>query len=294
MIKIVKTQPMFYYLNKFPTLLKLVSFFGNYLFKFQTRKYNFNNVPVFSEIGIETFNRCNLDCSFCPANKFTDTRIPKLMDPKLFSKIIDELVKINYKGKISLFINNEPLLDKRLETFINEVSTKLPDAVLNIWTNGSLLTKERLHSLYNAGLKNLVIDNYSLKLQILPEIDQVIKSTNQNIIEKMNIKIWLRYKNIKLSNRSGLILNTKNDINHSTKCFYPFYFLNINPEGKVFICCNDTYYRNIVGDINNQSLVQVWKNEQFLNIRKHLINTGRKNLIPCKECNVLKSSTGNI
>lgn len=287
MIKIIKMQPTIYYLNKFMPLLKLATSFKSYIFELQMKKYNFDNIPLFTEIGIETFNRCNLGCSFCPASRDTDVRTPQLMNPKLFSKIIDELKKINYNGKISLFINNEPLLDKRLEFFINEITTKLPNVYINIWTNGSLLTKERLNSLYNAGLRNLLIDNYNTKLQMLSEVDETLKSTKHEIIKKMNIKVWLRYKNVELTNRSGLVSNKINKVIQMNGCFYPFYFLNINPYGKAFICCNDTYNSNIVGDMNIQSLVQIWKGDILSKIRKQLIENGRKSLTPCRECNVI-------
>lgn len=76
------------------------------------------NVCQLSSIEIETINRCNNDCSFCPVNRNDDIRTPKIMKEELFYKIIDDLCNIKYTGVISLFSNNEPLLDTRLLKFL--------------------------------------------------------------------------------------------------------------------------------------------------------------------------------
>lgn len=75
-------------------------------------------VPDFFTIEIETQNRCNNDCPFCPVNRHNDTRKPKVMEENLFYTIIDQLRFMDYHGTISLFSNNEPLLDGRIFHFI--------------------------------------------------------------------------------------------------------------------------------------------------------------------------------
>ena len=52
--------------------------------------------PLFNNIEIETVNRCNGTCSFCPVNKNQDPREYKKMPEELFKKIIKELKEINY------------------------------------------------------------------------------------------------------------------------------------------------------------------------------------------------------
>ena len=78
----------------------------------------YSKSPELHSIEIETVNACNNDCSFCPASKKNDTRIHRFMSEKLFKKIITELQEMQYSGVVSLFSNNEPLLDKRIFEFI--------------------------------------------------------------------------------------------------------------------------------------------------------------------------------
>ena len=50
---------------------------------------------LFDHVEIETINRCNGICSFCPVNRKVDTREFKKMDKSVFEKIINELSDIN-------------------------------------------------------------------------------------------------------------------------------------------------------------------------------------------------------
>ena len=51
--------------------------------------YSQKQFPIFQGIEIETINRCNGSCSFCPINKFEDNRKLKYMESELFYSIID-------------------------------------------------------------------------------------------------------------------------------------------------------------------------------------------------------------
>ena len=77
-----------------------------------------NCVPQMNSIEIETINRCNNDCSFCPVSKGNDIREYKKMSEELYHQIIDQLSDMDYRGYISLFSNNEPLLDVRIFDFL--------------------------------------------------------------------------------------------------------------------------------------------------------------------------------
>lgn len=74
-------------------------------------------IPLFSSIEIETMNRCNGKCTFCPVNHDIDPRKFSRMSEPLFQKIIDELKTLNYSGRLALYSNNEPFLDVRIEDF---------------------------------------------------------------------------------------------------------------------------------------------------------------------------------
>lgn len=90
--------------------------------------------PLFQTIEIETINRCNSTCSFCPVNKHSDTRDFKIMDLELFKSIINQLKELNYPGSIGLYSNNEPFLDERIVELARLAKEELPNNHLYLYT----------------------------------------------------------------------------------------------------------------------------------------------------------------
>ena len=67
---------------------------------------------LFSSVEIETINRCNSTCSFCPVNRLRRPASTVSMSDDLFTRILDDLGSLGYSGKLALHSNNEPLLDE--------------------------------------------------------------------------------------------------------------------------------------------------------------------------------------
>lgn len=133
-------------------------------------------VPDFCTIEIETQNRCNNDCPFCPVNRNNDTRKPAVMKDELFYTIIDQLRAMDYHGNISLFSNNEPLLDGRILKFIEHAKKSLPNARHTLYTNGILLDTEKFSVLVK-NLDALIIDNYDDNFELIPSVKKVLDNT---------------------------------------------------------------------------------------------------------------------
>ena len=141
------------------------------LYKSKNKNFILNKMkektfPLFGMIEIETINRCNGVCSFCPVNRANDSRPYKLMPDEMFYSIIRQLHDLNYTGQIDLFSNNEPLLDKRILKFCSHTREELPKAFLVLYTNGTLLTVETFIGLMKS-LDSLIIDNYVDDLEII-------------------------------------------------------------------------------------------------------------------------------
>ena len=130
-------------------------------------------VPNFQTIEIETINRCNNDCPFCPVNKHNDTRKPARMDENLFYNLIEQLRAIDYRGWISLFSNNEPFLDNRILDFIEYAKKRLPNARHALFTNATLLDVEKFLRLTKS-LDSLVIDNYDDDFKFTPTVQKIM------------------------------------------------------------------------------------------------------------------------
>jgi len=264
-------------------------------------KWSSCDPPLFSQISIETYNRCNNDCSFCPANRNFDKRKPVHMKEEMFSKIISELKQLDFGGTVALHINNEPLLDPRLPHFVSETRNLLPDVGISIWTNGILLDESMLDELYQHGLCGnavLLVDDYSYDMRMSPNLSELVEKIHGTQIERdLRIIVWIRDKNARLTRRAGNAPNRRGQNMSKVEekmilrrwCSYPFTQLNVNPSGLVHVCCNDVYYENIVGDLSKESLLEVWRGERLRRIREELDNNGRRNINPCRNCDTINS-----
>ena len=232
-------------------------------------------------IEIETINRCNNDCSFCPVNIHSDKRKKAVMSAELFHKIIDDLKEINYRGVISLYSNNEPLLDKRIYEFINYVNENLPDARQELYTNGLLLTPDKLEQLSTI-LDKLVIDIYCDENK-LPDNMAWIRD-HRNI---KNVIAVMRNKNQILTSRAGNSPNKLSNRRYSSFCIYPFRQMIIRPDGKVSKCCHDAYGEDTLGDLNQESINEIWNGDRYKEFRANMINDGRQSINGCQKCDVL-------
>ncbi len=243
------------------------------------------SLTAFEEVCIETLNRCNGSCSFCPVNKNSDTREYHLMEEKLFYSIIDQLHSMGYDKTISLHCNNEPLLDKRIYKFAEYTRNKLPNAYIVMNTNGTLLTPTNFYKLIR-NLDLLIIDNYNDNLKLNKNTIPINDICKNN--EEYNKKVWitLRKENEILTSRSGQSKNRKSVKSLSSPCIYPFMQISIRSDGKVSQCCNDSLGKETLGDTNYESLESIWYAHDFVNLRLKLIKS--RSLVPlCKNCDTI-------
>ena len=240
---------------------------------------------LFNHIEIETINRCNGVCSFCPVNKNVDPRIETRMNDELFYSIVDQLSNMDYSGKFTTFSNNEPLLDERIIEFNRYARDKLPKARMHLFTNGTLLTIEKFTALCEV-LDELIIDNYQQDLKLIrPCLDIVDYSDKHPELElNKKVTIVLRKPQEILTSRGGNAPNRK-DIREypDDRCVLPFKQMIVRPDGKVSLCCNDATGQYTLGDLNTESLTDVWFGTKFAKVREALYK-GRRYCGNCMHC----------
>lgn len=255
--------------------------------KFMENFLSQDPVPNFCTIEIETINRCNNDCPFCPVNKHNDTRTPKRMDEDLFYVLIEQLKSMDYHGWISLFSNNEPLLDNRIIDFIEHAKKRLPNSKHALFTNATLLDLEKFLRLTKS-LDSLVIDNYDDDFKIIPSVQKIMDADFSRDF-KCNVTISLRKKNQKLNTRAGSAPNRINEENKfapSSPCILPFTQTIIRPDGTAAKCCNDPLTNFTLGDLNKQSILEIWRGKAYQELRKEMYFNGRRKIKGCTYCDI--------
>ena len=242
------------------------------------------NDLLFKYVEIETINRCNGECSFCPVNVNEPQRKYKKMSIDLFKKIINELADIRYDGLLALFSNNEPFLDDRIYEVAEYAREKLPDAYIYLYTNGTMLDENKIKKIINS-LDFIQIDNYypnEEKRLNIKKIEEYLKLSGN--IKKYNY-FEVDKDAIRLS-RGGNSPNSGVKYTLNAACCLPLVQLVIRPDGKVSLCCNDALGEHTMGDISNNTILDVWFSSKYKSYRDAIMKS-RKNIENCKYCNYI-------
>lgn len=238
---------------------------------------------LFDFVGVETINRCNGKCSFCPVSVGNDIRHFELMDEEMYKRIVDQLAEIDYSGIFATYLNNEPFLDHRIEELNRYAREKLPKARIVLYSNGTLLTIERFLNIIDY-LDELIIDNYNQELLLNKESRQLVDycKNRLDLMKKVTI-IILQEDQIRTS-RGGDAPNRKDKLEFGNlSCAEPFKHIFIRPDGKISLCCSDPYGKMTLGDIKENTLLEIWHGENYASIRRKML-IGRSEIEYCKNC----------
>ncbi len=256
--------------------------------------------PLPSVVEISESGTCNRVCSFCPrsAKDFVDKK--EFISQDLIEKLSNELKEYNYKG-IFLFSGFvEPLLDKNIFNLISVVKDRLPEAKIEIVTNGDVLNENRAKKLFESGLSTLLISIYDGKKEA-DNMEQMLIRAN---IPQEKFKIRHRYLTenedfgITLSNRSGMMENAEYKIPSLKEplkkpCYYPHYTFFMDYTGEVLVCSHDWGKKLVVGNMKKQRFIDIWLGKKFNFARKKLLNSDR-NFSPCNKCDVDGEFMGKV
>ncbi len=273
-----------------------------------------------SSIAIETIMGCNAACVMCPYP--TSTRKKGLMKETMFDQIVDQVAMFPEQPKVALHFLGEPLMDKTLEDRIR-ILKRLGIRQVEVVTNASLLTKQRAISLMEAGVDLLNVDLESLDKKIYESIrigldhDIVMKNifslfeARNEIDAKTAISI-LFIEQEKNKNEMEGFLSLFADYIEPEKgdyirvfpmhnyggfgstdlkpsnmpCYSLYTSLNVLNDGRVALCCVDEDGEFEMGNVNENSIEEIFNASTFQRFRKLHEAGGRWVSRKCANCNV--------
>lgn len=267
--------------------------FKRYINAFRASEAN-GKIPPPCIISLETINRCNGTCAFCPVNKNLDPRPFMRMSSELFTRIIDELSGMNFSGYMNLHGNNEPFMDSRIEDMYRYAREKLPNAKLFIYTNGTLMTPERFRKVIPC-LDMMIINNYTEDYGLhenVKKIFELVKASPE--YWDKDITIQVRCINEILTNRAGSAPNRISPAGweDSAICIMPFTDLNIYPDGTAGLCCNDAFEKTNCGNVSTSSIYDIWTSRTYRTLRE-AIGRSRSDYPFCKGCDFIDAGIRN-
>ena len=237
---------------------------------------------LFDTVNIETRSVCNGKCAFCPASQ-PGLRPDRHMPWSTFQTVIDQLAVLRFPGEIAFYINNEPLLDKRLPEMIAYARQACPAASLTVSTNGILLTLDRARELFGAGTDRLLVNLYTPDQSWYPRVHEIARELPEPLWKKTYV--FLRRVDDTISNRAGSSPNLP-QLAQSVRAFceLPFNQINIATDGQVGLCCQDYFFSENLGNVTEQQLLSIWFGPKYRRIRDALLDYDRTATRICSVC----------
>jgi len=268
-----------------------------------------------TEVTIETQAVCNAKCSFCPYN--TMERRGDRMSDALIDKIIDDLKAIpeDLPYTIAPFKVNEPFLDKRFISVCEKINKELHNAKLRIFTNGSTLTDEVIDKV--SGIRNVIhlwvslnefekaVYEAKIKLpyeKTIAKLDALHKRADGGDFHKVVISRVADGSDADEKFRSFIkgryplfdciVLGRENwtgqvytEEQHRVSPYgcYRWFEVSIMASGKVALCCMDGEGKHVIGDVNKQSVLDIYNSQRYKKLRQYTYSRIAA-APPCDQC----------
>jgi MoaA/NifB/PqqE/SkfB family radical SAM enzyme len=262
-------------------------------------------------VQIEATNICNAKCVFCPRDDMH--RRQGIMTVELFKKIVDECAALGITH-VRMHNYGEALMDRKLVEKVRYAKQKGIREVGMI-SNGSLITEPVAKGMIEAGLDaiNISVDasgkevfeatriglNYE---KVIGNIERLVRlraesgkrrpklilsfvRQNNSADEQAFIEHWRSIADkvhiTDLHNWAGT-LNKESDVNYP--CYRPWLTFTVLWDGRVSLCCADFDGKTILGNLNNQTIAEVWNAEPYRNARRQHLESGGPDI--CRACDL--------
>lgn len=275
-------------------------------------------------VDIETVRHCNARCVYCPQS--INPKAEGIMSLHTFNDVIEKLDKFNTSW-IALNHYGEPLCDpffkKRVELlsskhrlFLSTNGVMVSEDIIDFLSNMNLHTisfnfpslepkqwsalmglPPQLFSIVKRGIENSI-----KKLSESAKVNLIVQSALPDQKKRMRIikEHFSKYGQISVvegfcRSRAGLLNNLHvHSVNHSGKMYFAgcdriVGHLHISWEGKCYLCCEDYFQNEILGNLIENDVVSVMRSDTVNQLRAEIygISPMRSQLI-CRKCPKLR------
>ncbi len=293
------------------------------VFEVQTKQGRLEAAGDFPKvILIDTISYCNLKCSMCVHKEMKRKR--GIMEWNLFTKIIDEIAEEDKSVRVwMVFFGEALLLKKRKPSIFDMISYAnrkgLSDVVLN--SNANLLDEEASKKLIHSGLDAIYIgiDAFSsetyARIRVGGNYEKAVQNTLRlielkKLMNSMKPQVFVQFvvmdineKEIghftKFWNHRGAVVKVRPKVSWAGMidapnliltnkdrwpCHWAMQTMSITDTGKVVTCAVDLDAKFVAGDINHQSLKEVWNGKLSALRRCHLEKQFHDLPENCRDC----------
>ena len=251
-----------------------------------------DGIPLPSLVEVSPSGTCNRKCIFCPRSSNNYPDVKEFIQPSLIDKLTSQVGELGFHGLFMFSGFVEPLLDKNIFDLVAIVRRNLPDARVEMVTNGDVLSQDRLKRLIDSGLSTLLISVYDGP-EAAERFEELCRGAGledgQFILRHRYLKVDQDF-GINLSNRAGMMDNAVHAIPSLSEpldkpCYYPHYTFFMDYLGDVLLCPHDWGKRFIYGNMVKQDFLEIWTSQVINMARLRLANSDR-GMSPCDVCDV--------
>lgn len=254
----------------------------------------YDSMPEFPDIiDVEVTNLCNFTCKMCPVGNLRMKRKQGFMSTDLMSDIVRECSRFGTAIRIIRW--GEPLMHPNLLQFVRMV--KSAGLLCHINTNGFFFDNEFIHDIIEIPLDSIKfswhyqnISNWITELYMRrakrskPFIQVSITEKEANELDEFKEIIGAVCDKVTI-NRTKSIFQTQ-ELPIAPNCSEVFNKLSINFDGTVSACCGDFDNYMLVGNLNLQSIQEVWNGKELEDIRRKLLRNEHNDLFLCRRCDL--------
>lgn len=261
----------------------------------------YDSKPLFSWLDLSLTELCNRSaghtnaCTFCP--RIDPSFYPNqnlYMSTELVESIAKQLSNLNYEGSIVLCGYGEPTLHPQLEYIVSCLNFFRVEIV----TNGDFLTATKIADLIQAGVQYFVVSLYDGPHQthvVNKKFTDAFDILQDRELPDVRNKEWYILRDrwhtaadqfgLRLTNRAGTVsVGDQDPVIMDKPCYYLAYSMQIDWNGDVLLCPQDWWKKVKFGNLNSQSLLDIWFSKSMHKRRLELLS-GHRNRTPCNTCN---------
>ncbi|MDP3232570.1 MAG: SPASM domain-containing protein [Myxococcales bacterium] len=266
-------------------------------------------LPGFIEVEIGTF--CNRQCAWCPNGwheRGLEHRSTSMAEPTWRALLAD---LADYRGWFAFHNYNEPMADPHLFERMREARLAMPNAKLELHTNGDFLTRKTLLLLQQAGCALTRVTLYPSNEKALEPPDEarlhrflkrlelasgarVQKATKlEHRVQLESMELIVRLPRIEhYTDRVGAVQfePIRNEAPRSTPCWLPFHSAAIDVHGALKLCCHiydsttPAMAHAVIGNVGEVPFTKLWRSRRMESLRRKLAAANFKTLPACAGC----------
>lgn len=240
-----------------------------------------DSTPRLCSAILETHNMCTRKCVSCKHGQKRPFA-KNWMSEAVLEKCAADLARIDYSEQISLVLNNEPLLDRRLCKFVRLLAKSVPKAKVLLFSNGDLLNHQVLRDLFDAGLRLISVSIYDRgAVDRMEEYVRCFGADRVRLSRTFDDDLSATFHNFG-GNIKGDMVNQRKVTNRG--CMLPFRQAVVTTDGFLGLCCLDCYSDVLFDNVMDKPLYEIFINNAKLNAIRERLKTTRKGLPLCENC----------